>query len=165
MALATKHEALRGTVPSIGFRWDTETEILSGRFAPAGGAGFTGAIEFGSPEGAFVLLEVERGTICGVEVVVWPSVEEQRHLVAPDAPPARLTVASRGANAGIDVIEIEAEMLCFTTPDERTFHFVIGEDRDAEPVRVADRLLVEVDDDGDVAGLWLLDIPPFAAPM
>lgn len=164
MALVTRRVALRGAVPKIPFRWDTETEILSGRFMPKGGSGFTGSIEFGSPEGAFVLLEVERGTICGLEVVVWPTVEEQRHMVPPEAEPVTLSVASDAPTTGVDMMEFDAEILCFTTPDERTFHFVIGEDRDADAVRVADHLLVEVDEDGDVAGLWLLEIPPFEAP-
>jgi uncharacterized protein YuzE len=154
-------EAVRGAVPRMPFRWDPETEILAGRFSPPKGDGFTGSIEFEGAEGAFVLLDVEGGTVCGVEVVVWPEVEEQRLTPPDDAEAARLVLPVGPVASGVGALEVETEVECFATADERTFHFLLGDDRDVDVVRLADTLLVEVDDDGVIAGLWLLDVPPF----
>jgi hypothetical protein len=41
------------------------------------------------------------------------------------------------------------------------FHLRVGRQRAATVVRVADRLLVEVDKNSRLAGLWFLDVPPF----
>jgi uncharacterized protein YuzE len=154
-------EALRGAVPRIPFKWDPETEILSGRFGVPAGNGFTGSVELEGEDGAFVLLDVEHGTVCGIEVVVWPEVEDQRLVPPDDAAPGRLTVAAPPAASGVGVIELETAVECFAAADERTFHFLFGEDREATPVRVADGLIVELDAQGAVAGLWLLDVPPY----
>jgi hypothetical protein len=40
-------------------------------------------------------------------------------------------------------------------------HIRVGRQRPATVVRVADRLLVEVDKSSRLAGLWFLDVPPF----
>ena len=44
---------------------------------------------------------------------------------------------------------------------ESVFHIRVGRARVAAVVRVADRLLVEVDKSSRLAGLWFLDVPPF----
>ncbi len=160
-SVTARLEAVRGAVPRMPFRWDPETEILSGRFPPPIGTGFTGSIEFEGTEGAFVLLDVEGGTVCGVEIVVWPEVEEQRLTPPDDAQAARLVLPVPPAASGVGAIEVETEVECFGAADERTFHFLFGEDRDVDVVRVADELLVEVDDNGVIAGLWLLNVPSF----
>jgi hypothetical protein len=48
-----------------------------------------------------------------------------------------------------------------TDPSETVFHLRVGDDRKVELVRIADHLLVEVDEDGYVAGFWLTGVPPF----
>jgi hypothetical protein len=37
----------------------------------------------------------------------------------------------------------------------------VGRVRTATPVRVGDHLLVEIDKQHRLAGVWLLDVPPF----
>ncbi len=44
---------------------------------------------------------------------------------------------------------------------ETLFHIRVGRARAATVVRVADHLLVEVDKQSRLSGLWLLDVPPF----
>ena len=41
------------------------------------------------------------------------------------------------------------------------FHIRVGRTRPATVVRVGDHLLVEVDKQSRLAGLWLLEVPPF----
>ncbi len=45
--------------------------------------------------------------------------------------------------------------------DERVIHFRVGARRDVRTVRVGRDLLLEVDSQSRVAGLWLLNVPPF----
>ena len=45
--------------------------------------------------------------------------------------------------------------------DESVFHIRVGRMRPVSVMRVADHLLVEVDKQSRLAGLWLLEVPPF----
>jgi len=44
--------------------------------------------------------------------------------------------------------------------DEETIHLRVGAPRPAMVVQVADRLAVEVDPAGGLAGFWLTGVPP-----
>lgn len=150
--------------PAIAYRWDRETDILAGRIEPAPqGRGYTGSVEFEGADGAFVLMEVEQGTVCGVEVVVWPPVEKVPALVPPlDAPMGRVTVPARPSQPGVGAVELDASLSAMVTEDERTIHLEVGGDdgdHEIRPVRVADRLVIELDEDDAIAGFWLLDVP------
>ena len=46
------------------------------------------------------------------------------------------------------------------TSDKRVIHFRVGARRDVRTVRVGRDLLLEVDSQSRVAGLWLLNVPP-----
>ena len=48
-----------------------------------------------------------------------------------------------------------------TNPAESVFRVRVGPSRKAVPVRVADGLLVELDEQEELAGLWLVGVPPF----
>ena len=50
-----------------------------------------------------------------------------------------------------------------TNAAESVFHVRLGPARRGKAVRVADGLLVEVDEHEELAGLWLIDVPPFPA--
>jgi hypothetical protein len=45
--------------------------------------------------------------------------------------------------------------------NESVFHIRVGRGKVTSVVRVADHLLVEVDKQSRLAGLWLLEVPPF----
>jgi hypothetical protein len=145
-------------LPALAYAWDAETEILAGRAEPAErGPGFTGSVELESPEGAVLLLEVVGGALCGVEVVVWPELARSCRLVAPhDAVPARVLLPALGQGRGLK--ELESPVAADVTPEESLIHLRFGQR--ARTVRVAANFLVDVDAQGHVAGLWLLDVPP-----
>jgi hypothetical protein len=44
---------------------------------------------------------------------------------------------------------------------ESVFHIRVGRHKPATVVRVGDHLLVEIDKQSRLAGLWLLEVPPF----
>jgi hypothetical protein len=52
-------------------------------------------------------------------------------------------------------------MMAEADNDERVIHFRVGARRDVRTVRVGRDLLLEVDSQSRVAGLWLLNVPPF----
>jgi hypothetical protein len=162
MDIGIRAEAAAGPLPPITFRWDAETEILAGHFdPPSSGRGLTGAIEYTSPEGAVITVDVVRGVVCGVEVVVWPRTDQRDDLAAPAAGAGQVTVPERPSQPGVGAIEVEAPIAVETTADERTIHLRVGRQRPATPWQVARNMLIELDNKRDIAGFWLLDVPPF----
>ena len=68
-------EPLGGSLPSIAWRWDPETDILSCAFkGNRKSGGLTGTVELTDAEGSVAVLDVNNGVICGLDVVVWPEV-------------------------------------------------------------------------------------------
>ena len=68
-------EPLTGSLPVIAWRWDPETDILSGAFkGNRKSGGLTGTVELTDDEGSVAVLDVNNGVICGLDVVVWPEV-------------------------------------------------------------------------------------------
>src|SRR5262245_66604998 len=64
-------EPLTGALPTIGWRWDPETDILSGAFkGNRKSGGLTGTVELTDAEGSVAVLEVSTGVICVLGVVV-----------------------------------------------------------------------------------------------
>lgn len=158
-------EPLTGPLPTIGFRWDAETEILSGSTTQVeGGRGLTGSIELEGREGAVITLDFERGILRGLEVVVWPPVDTVEGLTAPrPSRQGRLTAPARLSQPGIGVVEVDVSLRGERAPDESVIHLRILSKKCSEVVQVADCLLLELDNHGELAGFWLLDLPPFPA--
>jgi len=155
-----------GRVPHIAYRWDAETDILTGaiRSGSKKASGMTGSVELEGSDGSFVLLDVAGGVIRGVEVVVWPDVRTNAALAAPGGvEDGDVMLATRRTPAAVAAVEVDTALTIETNPAESVFHVRVGPARHARAVRVADGLLVEVDEQDEVAGLWLLDVPPFPA--
>ena len=86
--MEAKIEPLAGALPSIGWRWDPETDILSGAFKGNRKAGgLTGSVELTDAEGSVAVLDINNGVVCGIDVVVWPEVSTRSDIQVP----ARLT--------------------------------------------------------------------------
>ncbi len=151
-----------GSPPGLSWRWDRETDILSGAFAPeTGQAGYTGTVELNDEEGSIAVLEVVGGVLCGLDVVVWPEIVVLEGLAPPsDAPAGLVVVPSRTAQRGTAALEFDTALSVTADPAERTFHLRIGTRRAVEPIRVASRLLAEVDAARRLAGFWLEAVPP-----
>jgi hypothetical protein len=165
VTVETRVEPLTGSLPSIGWRWDPETDILSGAFkGNRKSGGLTGTVELTDAEGSVAVLDVNNGVICGLDVVVWPEVSTSASLQIP----ARLTdgrvvLPARPSGPGVASVEVDTTLSVETNSAESVFHLRIGPRRSVEVVRVADNFYVEVDQRGRLAGFWLTNVPPFTA--
>jgi hypothetical protein len=163
MGFAASVEPLKGKLPSVTFKWDPETEILSGQFKGAGEAdGLTGTVELEGADGSFAVLDVAGGRLHGLEVVVWPETQTVPGLVAPSATErGRLVLPSRASQPGIAAVEVDTQMMADKSPDDSVIHLRLGPPRPAKLVQVADHLMLELDRKSEIAGFWLLAVPPF----
>ena len=102
MNVETRVEPLEGALPGVAWRWDPETDILSGGFrAIAGGRGLEGSVELSDDEGSVIVLDVAGGVVCGLDVVVWPEVDSVPGLAPPAAARlGRVVVPGRPARPG-----------------------------------------------------------------
>src|SRR5919198_5542818 len=112
MRLDAQVEPLTGGLPSISWRWDPETDILSGAFkGNRKSGGLTGTVELTDAEGSIAVLDVNNGVICGLDVVVWPEVTTTSTLQMP----ARLTdgrvvLPSRPSRPGVASMEVDTTL-------------------------------------------------------
>jgi hypothetical protein len=162
MALEIHVVSHPGPLPLLQWRWDGETEILSGAVPVTGrGAGYTGTVELNDDDGSVAVLDITAGVLCGLDIVVWPDVTTLEGLAAPvDARHGRVVVPSRAAKRGVAALEFDATLSVSADPAERTYHLRIGTRRPVEPIRIANHFVVEVDGAQRLAGFWLEDVPP-----
>jgi hypothetical protein len=168
MGLGARIVEHKGRVPHVSYRWDPETDILTGAIKGGGeekeGGGLTGSVELEGADGSFVLLDVAGGAIRGVEVVVWPDVRTVASLQPPaDAKDGAVQLPTRRSQPAVAAVEVDTPLTIETNATESVFHVRIGPPRRLEVVRIADGLLVEVDEKSELAGLWLTGVPPFPA--
>lgn len=163
MSIDAHIEPLGGKLPTVAWRWDPETDILSGAFkANRKVGGLTGTVELSDDAGSVAVLEVSDGVICGLDIVVWPEVDTVAELSVPaQLTDGRVVVARRPSKPGISSVEVDATLSVRTDRSEAVFHLRIGVSRGVEVVRAADHLYIEVDEQGFVAGFWLTGVPPF----
>jgi hypothetical protein len=164
MDFEARIEPLGGALPKVSYHWDPETDILS--VACKGGAtanGLNGTVDLAGSDGSFVVIDVAGGCLRGVDVVAWPDeVRTVAELAAPVATKeGRVVFPSRPSQAGVAVVEVDTALTVEKNPAESVFHLRVGRSRPIMVVRVADCLLVEVDKQARIAGLWLVDVPPF----
>jgi hypothetical protein len=155
----------KGAAPKVVYRWDPDTDILSVQLRPARsgtGAAGSGSVELEGADGSWVALDVVNEEINGLEIVVWPQVSKKSGLVVPaDVREGVVRLASGGGAAGVTSMEVDTPMMAESDVQERNFHFRLGVIRACTVVRVGRDLLLEVDAANHVAGLWLLNVPPF----
>jgi len=159
-------EPLTGQLPTITWRWDPETDILSGSFkGNRKSGGLTGTVELTDAEGSVAVLDVNNGVICGLDVVVWPEVTTAVELRVPaQLTDGRVVLPSRTSRAGsVSSVEVDTSLSVQTDSSESVFHLRIGSRRKVEVIRVADNFYVEVDQEGGLAGFWMTNVPPFTA--
>jgi uncharacterized protein YuzE len=167
--VAVQVEPAQGTPLPVEYRWDPDTDILTASLAPGGagapvdgGGGTSGSMELEGNDGSWLILDVQAGRIQGVEVAVWPDVKTRATL----APPAQVedgtvTVPRAGAARGVAALEVDTALSAEADPAERTIHFKVGATRLARTVRIARDILIDLDARGGIAGVWLLNVPPF----
>lgn len=150
-------------LPQVDYRWDADTDILSAVMRPvAVGEGLTGSVDIEGSDGSWLMFEVMAGRLTSIEIAVWPEVRKVATLPLPVAAGcARLKVPSRASHIGEDVLEVDTPIRAVADEAERTIHFRIGVQRPSRALQVAKDLLVEVDAQANLAGFWLLNVPPF----
>jgi hypothetical protein len=165
MNIEARIEPLSGALPAITWRWDSETDILSGAFkGNRKSGGLTGTVELTDDEGSVAVLDVNNGVICGLDVVVWPEVTTGPNLEVPaKLTDGRVVLPSRPSRPGVASLEVDTTLSVQTNSEESVFHLQIGPKRAVECVRAADNFYVEVDHQGGLAGFWLTNVPPFTA--
>jgi hypothetical protein len=163
MHYEAKIEPLGGKLPKVSYRWDPETDILSATCKGLPKAtGMDGTVDLEGNDGSFVLLDVAGGLLRGLDVVTWPDdIRTIDALAAPAAAKqARVLFPSRRSARG-GGRRRDTALTVEKNADESVFHIRVGRTRPITVLRVADHLLVEVDKQSRLAGLWLLEVPPF----
>lgn len=141
----------------ITWTWEPETDILAGGVEPPPG-GPAGSLELNGHDGSLMVLDLAGGVLSGLDVVVWPEVTTVPGLVAP--------VAARRGRIALRLEfepppwELDVAMAVRASADESVIHVRVGAPRPAIVIQVADRLAVEVDPAGGLAGFWLTGVPP-----
>ena len=72
---------------------------------------------------------------------------------------------SRRSQPNIAAVEVDTPLVAEADSTERVIHFRLGKTREARTVRVGRDLLLDVDRQSQIAGLWLLNVPPFPDGM
>jgi len=150
----------------VEYRWDADTEILAASVADRrGGGSVSTSVELEGRDGSWVTLELRAGRLCGVEVAVWPPVKA-RSLLVPPTPATTGHVVYRPAVdlAGAADIEVDTPLSAESDRMERTFHMRVGAMRASRAVQVGRDILLEVDEADQLAGVWLLNVPPIPHP-
>ena len=160
-------EPIEGAPEAVRYRWDADTEILSASVVDRrGGGSVATAVELEGNDGSWVTLELRAGRFCGIEVAVWPPVKARSVLAPPSASEPAHAVLPNDTVAGAGLADLEVDTLLSAESDrmERTFHLRVGPPRRARAVRVGKDILMELDDADQLAGLWLLNVPPVPLP-
>ena len=163
MAIGVRVQAGIAELPAVEYRWDVDTDILTATLSGgAKGEGMSGSVGVEGSDGSWVMFDVSGGRIAGVEVAVWPDVRKVGALLPPaDAEPGLVTIPSRESQPGIASVEVETHVVADADASERTIHFRFGAARALRAVRVARDIIFDVDDAQHLAGVWLLNVPPF----
>ena len=164
MHYETRIEPLDGKLPKASYRWDPETDILTVACKGSPTAtGMNGTVDLEGSDGSFVVLDVAGGTLRGLDVVTWPDdIRTVDPLAAPGAAKeARVIFPTRRSQPDVAAVEVDTALTVEKNQPESVFHIRVGRTRPVTVVRVADHLLVEVDKQSRLAGLWLLEVPPF----
>lgn len=163
--VAVQLEPLADSLPVVSYRWDEDTDILTAQIATAvTGEGLSGSVDIEGTDGSWLVLDVARGRLKGVEVAVWPDVRTRRHLAPPPGiADARVRIPAPDS-AGVTALEVETPLAAEADDSERVIYFRVGRRREARTVRVASDVLLDLDPQQHIAGLWLLNVPPSPSP-
>lgn len=165
MSVAVRLDPANDAVPSVEYRWDEDTDILTASVAVGGdGEGMSGSVGVEGSDGSWLIFDVAGGCIRGVEVAVWPEVKKRSVLSPPsEVEPGTVRLPARGAKTGVSSLEMDTTLMAEADREERTIHFRIGKRRPVRTVRLARDILLEVDVRDYLAGVWLLNVPPSPA--
>jgi hypothetical protein len=150
----------------VEYTWDADTEILSAHLGKRdGGSGMSGSVGLEGSDGSWLVLDVKGGHIQSVEVAVWPDLRRLPALVPPSTiEDAAVVVPARRSQPAVASLEVDTPLSADVDPGERTFHFRLGRAGEGRTVRLANDILLDVDAQSRIAGVWLLNVPPCPQP-
>lgn len=166
MTIAVELEPRVGRPPTVEYKWDRDTEILSAHLKPGSEAsGMSGSVGLEGSDGSWLILDVNGGRINAVEVAVWPEVRQRSGLAAPQAVEdlAILIPAARSSRE-VRSVEVATQLSVESDAGAKIFHFRLGGSSQTRAVRLASDILLDVDSKNRVTGLWLLNVPPCPSP-
>ncbi len=164
MTIAVEVRPTTAAPPAVHYRWDADTDIFTATLAARGGVSErSGSVKIEGADGSWLVLDLRGGRIVGVEVALWPDVHRNPSLAAPRCFESGDVMVPMHATAGTATLEVEAPMRAEADDAEQVVYFRIGDRREARSVRFGAELLLDVDRRGGLAGLWLLNVPPFPA--
>jgi hypothetical protein len=166
MRISVQVEPASTAPPAVQYTWDSDTDILSAQLRDTvRGKGMSGSVGLEGIDGSWLILDLSGGRINAVEVAVWPDVRAVSSLSPPtDVEDVSLLVPARKSQPAVASLEVNTPLTADADTARRTFHFKVGSPREARTVRVARDILVDVDERSQIAGLWLLNVPPCPAP-
>jgi len=164
MTLTVEIQPTTAAAPTVHYRWDGDTDIFTATLpSRAAGAEPLGSVEIEGTDGSWLVLDLRDGRVVGAEIALWPDVHRNPALVAPRVTERADIVVPRSM-AGPATLEVEAPIRAEADDAEQVVYFRIGDRREARSIRFGSDLLLDVDRQGRLAGLWFLNVPPFPAP-
>jgi hypothetical protein len=154
-------EPWAGAPAPVDYRWDEDTDILTAQVGGSSG-GRSLSVDVEGSDGSWLILDVADERIRGVEVAVWPTVRKLADLRPPDEiESARVKVGRKHEPHVVVAVEVDTPVAAESDDAERTIHFRLGPGRQVRTVRIARDMLLDIDSRDRLAGVWLLDVPPF----
>lgn len=161
MNIPVRVEPWTGVQAPVDYRWDEDTDILTAQVGGAPG-GRSLSVDVEGTDGSWLILDVADERIRGVEVAVWPTVRKRADLRPPDEiESVRVKVGRNEGPAGVLAVEVDTPVAAESDHSERTIHFRLGPGRQVRTVRIARNMLLDIDTRDRLAGVWLLEVPPF----
>ena len=166
MQIAVQLDRTAAVPPEVIYTWDADTEILSAHMRGShAGYGVSGSLGVEGRDGSWLILDLQGGRINAVEVAVWPDVHRRQDLQPPDAvEDASVSLRTDGGAQGVAAVEVQTSVVAALNPVDRVYHFRLGPRRQSRTVRLARDILLDIDRDSRLAGLWLLNVPPCPTP-
>ena len=166
MNIAVQLEPRADKPPKVKYTWDADTEILSAHLRPGSdGSGLSGSVGLEGSDGSWVILDVNGGRINAVEVAVWPEVQQRSALAIPaKVEEAAVLIPAARSSREVKSVEVATSLTAESDPAKSTIHFRLGKPSKTRAIRLATDILLDVDANNRVTGLWLLNVPPCPAP-
>ncbi len=154
-------EPWTGAPAPVDYRWDEDTDILTAQVNDTLN-GRSLSVDVEGADGSWLILDVSDERIRGLEVAVWPTVRKLPDLKPPDdIESVRVKVGRNGGTSTFAAVEVDTPVAADSDHAERIIHFRLGPGRQVRTVRIARDMLLDIDNRDRLAGVWLLDVPPF----
>jgi hypothetical protein len=154
-------EPWAGAPAPVDYRWDEDTDILTAQVGDRKG-GRSLSVDVEGSDGSWLILDVSDEQIRGVEVAVWPTLHKRTDLKPPaEIESVHVKVGRDPSTTTVAAVEVDIPVAAESDHAERTIHFRLGRGREVRTVRIARDMLLDIDNRDRLAGVWLLDVPPF----